>query len=217
MDAASFIGRREPFGRGNHTILDTAVTFKEATAGCTQKLSVLGGRDLRQLVLRGFDPHQDQLFAGRPAAGGRHGRFFLLRQQSVEGRNLHRHGQEHRGHGDRRGDRAASHARHAATAGPEPELLGDQCRRRRPRASHAGPARHPVDSRAPRPDRGADRGAGRRHRPQPHGPIEHLGLAEARGPRDRVRSVHAGFAALGGIGRRSAPTTWTRSCRAATC
>ncbi len=32
-----------------HTILDTAVTFKEATAGCTQKISVLGGRTCANL------------------------------------------------------------------------------------------------------------------------------------------------------------------------
>ena len=37
-----------------------------------------GRQDLRQPVLRDLDPHPHQLFAGRPAAGGRHGRFFVL-------------------------------------------------------------------------------------------------------------------------------------------
>ena len=53
-----------------------------------------------------------------------------------------------------------------------------------------------------RPDRRADRRPGRRHRPQPHGPLEHLGPEEARRPRDRLRPVDAGLAALGRAGRR---------------
>ena len=75
-------------------------------------------QDVRQPVLRELDPHAEQLFAGRPAAGGRHARFLRLHQQPVEGRNVHRHGQEHRGDGRRSGGGAASHARHARTCWP---------------------------------------------------------------------------------------------------
>ena len=96
-------------------ILDSAVMFKESTANCTQKNPILSGRTCANLFFENSTPHADELFAGRSPAGGRHDRFLVLRQQSLERRNVHRHGQEHRGHGDRRRDRAASHARHAAS------------------------------------------------------------------------------------------------------
>ena len=91
----------------------------------------------------------------------------------------------------------------------EPRLLGDQRRRRAARASHPGPARHPDHPPAAGPDRRADRGPGRRHRPQPHRPVEHLGPQEARRPRDRLRPVDAGLAALGRARRRSTATAST--------
>ena len=49
------------------------------------------------------------------------------------------------------------------------------------RASDARAAGHPDDPPAQRADRGADRGPGRRHRPQPHRPVEHLGARRSSG------------------------------------
>ena len=51
------------------------------------------------------------------------------------------------------------------------------------------------------PARRSDGRPGGRHRPQPHGAVEHLGPEEAWGACDRLRPVHAGFAPLGGVGR----------------
>ena len=89
------------------------------------------------------------------------------------------------------------HARHAETAGREPGLLGHQRRRRAARASHARSARHHDDSRASRPAGWVDRGAGGRHRSQPHRPQQHLGAEKTRGACDRVRAIDVGFAAVG--------------------
>ncbi len=100
-------------------ILDKAEVFKQATAGGGRKLSSAGGQDLRQPVLRELDPHAEQFRPGRPAAGGRYAGLLRLHQQPLEGGDVHRHGQEHRGDGDRRGGGAAPHARARPTCWPK--------------------------------------------------------------------------------------------------
>ena len=52
------------------TILDTAVAFKEATAGCQQKFRLLVRQDLREFVLREFDPHRAPAFRWPPGGWG---------------------------------------------------------------------------------------------------------------------------------------------------
>ena len=43
------------------------------------------------------------------------------------------------------------------------------------------------------------------------------GLKKLGAPRDRLRPLDAGLAALGGVGRRVFATAWTTSCRGWTC
>ena len=100
-------------------ILDKAEVFKQADGRRAAEDSAADRQDLRQSVLRELHPHAEQLRAGRPAAGGRHARFLRLDQQPVEGRDVHRHGQEHRGDGRRSGGGAASHAGHARICWPK--------------------------------------------------------------------------------------------------
>ena len=121
LDPAAPARAGRPFGRGNHP---DPRHGRRVQAGCStagqRKIPLSDGQDLRQLVLRELDADANQFRPGRPAAGGRHARFLRLDQQPFQGRDVHRHGQEHRGHGGRRDGRAAPHARHAAPAGPEP-------------------------------------------------------------------------------------------------
>ncbi len=113
------------------------------------------GPDRLQPLLRELDPHPDQLQPGGQAAVGRHPGLLRQRVEPLQGRDVHRHREEHRGDGGRRPGRPPPDARHAPPAGPARRLLDHQRRRRRARAPHAGPARphdHP-------PGQGADRRA----------------------------------------------------------
>ncbi len=60
------------------------------------------GPDRLQPVLRELDPDADQLQPGRQTALGRHPGLLREQLEPLEGRVVHRHGQEHRGHGCRR-------------------------------------------------------------------------------------------------------------------
>ncbi len=183
-------------------ILDSAVTFKEATGNCTQKVPVLTGRTCANLFFETSTRTRTSFSLAARRLGAdtidfsssgsslSKGETFIDTAKNIEAMGIDVVVVRHRTPGT------------AQLAGPEPQLLGDQRRRRPARASHAGPARHHDDPRAPRPDRGADRRPGRRHRPQPHRPIEHLGPEEAGRARDRLRPVDVGLAALGRAGRR---------------
>lgn len=74
--------------------------------------------------------------------------------------------------------------------------FGHQRWRRPARAPDARIARHADHPRATRPHRGPDRGHGRRYRPQPDRPLEHLGPEETRRPRHRVRAFNPGLAPM---------------------
>ena len=190
-------------------ILDKAEVFKQAMAEGERKIPLLTGKTCVNLFFENSTRTRNSFALGRPAAGGRHARFLRLDQQPVEGRDVHRHGQEHRGDGHRPGGGAASHAGHAPPAGPKSPLRRDQRRRRPARTSHPGPAGHHDHPPAQGPAGRADRGPGGRHRPQPHGPLEHLGPQKARRPRDRLRPVDVGLAPLGRVGRGVFATAWT--------
>ena len=138
------------------------------------------GPDRLQPLLRELDPHPHQLQPGRQAALGRHPGLLRQRLEPLQGRDVHRHGQEHRGDGGRRDGRPAPHARAPPPAGPARRLLDHQRRRRRPRAPDPGPARPDDDPPRQGADRGPDRRPGRRHRPLAGRPVEHLGPDQAR-------------------------------------
>ena len=78
-----------------------------------------------------------------------------------------------------------------APAGPARQGLDHQRRRRRPRASDAGPARPADDPPRQGADRGPDRRPGRRHQPLAGRPLEHLGPDQARRPGDPLRPADA--------------------------
>ncbi len=217
VDTAPFVGCRKSFGRGNPHDPRHGRAFKEATAGCTQKISVLGGKTCANLFFESSTRTKTSFSLAARRLGAdtvdfsssgsslSKGETFIDTAKNIEAMGIDVVIVRHRTPGT------------AQLLAQNLELLGDQRRRRGPRTSDAGLARHPVDPRAPRPDRRADGGPGRRHRPQPHGPVEHLGPEKAGGARDRLRPFDAGFAALGRVWAWKWPTTWTPSCRAATC
>ena len=86
-------------------ILDTAESFAEVSTRSRKKVPALQGRDRLQPLLRDLDPHAHQLQPRRQAALGRHAGLLRERLQPREGRDVHRHRQEHRGDGCRRDGR----------------------------------------------------------------------------------------------------------------
>ena len=150
------------------TILDTADGFVEVSQRRRKKVAALTGKVVVNLF---FEPSTRTrtsfgLAARRPRR--RHHRLLRQRLQPQQGRDVHRHGQEHRGDGRRRHGRPPPHARRAAPAGPAPRLLASS-------TPATGPHEHPTQGlldiltirAAQGPARGADGRPGRRHRPQP--------------------------------------------------
>ena len=82
-------------------VLDTAVSLREATAGCQQKLSLLSGKTIANLFFENSTRTADQLFTGRPAARRRYDRFFRFRLEPFQRRDVHRHRAEYRSDGGR--------------------------------------------------------------------------------------------------------------------
>ena len=178
-------------------ILDAAVQFKEATGGCKHKISVLAGKTLANLFFENSTRTRTSFSLAMRRLGGdtvdfsasgsslSKGETFIDTAKNIEAMNVDIVCVRHQ------------HVRHAETAGREPGLLGDQRRRRPARASDPGFARHHDDPRTPWPARWIDRGAGRRHRAQPHRAQQHLGTEKTGGACDRVRAIDVGFAAVG--------------------
>ena len=109
----------------------------------------------------------------------------------AEGRDPDRHGGDAERHAPRHPRRAPPCRRRRRAARPEGRLLGDQCRRRQPRAPDPGAARcahHPPPQ---GPHRRADRGDLRRHPAFARRPLQHPAAQHARRPRPRRRALDA--------------------------
>ena len=175
-------------------ILDTAVTFKEATAGCKQKIPLLAGKTCANLFFEASTRTRTSFSLAARRLGADTVDFSASASSLSKGETF------------------IDTAKNIEAMGIDVVIV----RHRTPGTAHLlaqnldcavinagdGPHEHPtqglldiltIRERRGR-DRGADRGPGRRHRPQPHGPLEHLGAEEARRPRDRLRPVDAGFA-----------------------
>ena len=151
LDAAASAGAGGPFRRGNHARAGQGGRFSPRPQPGRPQDHRPGRQDLLQSFFRKLHADEDELRPGRAAVGCRYARFHLVQQQPFQGRDLYRHGQEHRGDGRRRGRRAAPHARQPPFAFPKPEMLGDQRRRRRSRAPDAGAFGHHDHPPAARP------------------------------------------------------------------
>ena len=145
--------------------------------------------DGREPVLRGLDPHPDQLRGGRQAPLGR--RHHLQREglERVEGREPEGHRADHRGDGGGCGGAAAQRVRRRARARRQrlDRRRRRQRRRRDARAPDPGAARRLHDAQAaprrgitrPRPRRGA-RDDRRRHPALAGRAVERLAAADPR-------------------------------------
>ena len=122
-----------------------------SSSASAKKRNNLKGKVVVNLFFEPSTRTRDQLRPRRPPARRRRARLHLVRLQPQQGRDVHRHRQEHRGDGHRRRRRPPLLVRRTAPAGPAPAMQRRQRRRRRPRAPDAGPARHlhhPPASRA---------------------------------------------------------------------
>ena len=99
-------------------ILDAAEAFKEATDDCRRKIQVLAGRTLANLFFENSTRTRNSFSLAARRLGADTVEFSSSGSSVGEGRDVHRHGQEHRGDGRRCRRRPASHARHAAPAWP---------------------------------------------------------------------------------------------------
>ena len=133
-----------------------------------------------QSVLRELDPHADQLLAGRPALGAdtvdfsssgsslSKGETFIDTAKNIEAMGVDVVVVRHRTPGT-----PQLLAQNLALLGRSTPATARTSIRRKACSTSCRSASAAAASRP-------DRGAGRRHRPQPHGPLEHLGPEEAR-------------------------------------
>ncbi len=184
-------------------ILDTADSFSEISRRDRKKVPALQGRIVFNLFFENSTRTRHQFQPGGEATVRGHPGFLRHRLEPVQGRVVHRHGQEHRGHGRRRHGGPASDAGHAAPAGATREVLDHQCGRRRPRTPHPGLAGLDDDPTRQGSDRRPDRRAGRRHLPLASGPFQHLCPDQAGRQGHPVRAADARVQGLG--------TAWLRS------
>ena len=94
--------------------------------------AVFGRQGHGPSVLRAVDANAHQLQPGRPTSGGGHARLHAVEFQPQQGRDFHRHGQEHRGDGRRRHGGPALFRRGTAPARQASEHERRQRRRRSP-------------------------------------------------------------------------------------
>ena len=158
-----------------------------------------------QPVLRGLDPHPILVRARRQTARRRRHEHVGVLVLDAQGRDADRYRGDAQRHASGHPGGAPPRLRRGRTAGAQGRLLGDQCRRRRPRASDPGAARcahHPPQQGPDRRPRGRDL---RRHpafagRALQHHPAQHHGRARA-----RRRALDAAAARHRAHGRRGLP------------
>ena len=128
------------------TILDTAVMFKEQTADCKQKIPLLAGKTCVNLFFETSTRTRTSFSLAARRLGAdtvdfsastsslSKGETFIDTAKNIEAMGIDVVVVRHRTPGT------------PQLAGPEPPLLGDQRRRRGPRASDPRPAGHPDRS-----------------------------------------------------------------------
>ena len=131
-------------------ILDTAESFAEISTRSRKKVPALQGRIVFNLFFENSTRTRTSFSLAAKRLSADTQDFSAERLEPFQGGDVHRHGQEHRGHGGRRHGRSTSHAGRPASAGSAREGVDHQRRRRRPRAPHPGAARPLDDPQAPR-------------------------------------------------------------------
>ncbi len=109
--AAAPAGPRGAFGRRDPRLARHVGIVRGDLDAQPQEGAGHAGPDRLQPVLRELDAHPHELQPGGQAIVGRHAGLLPERLEPVQGRVVHRHRQEHRGHGGRRRGGAPPHAR----------------------------------------------------------------------------------------------------------
>ena len=99
-------------------ILDTAESFAEISTRSRKKVPALQGRIVFNLFFENSTRTRTSFSLAAKRLSADTQDFSAERLEPLEGRDVHRHGQEHRGDGGRRHGRPPSDARHPAPAGP---------------------------------------------------------------------------------------------------
>ncbi len=180
---------RRPFARPDHGAARSVRRGRQTQPANRQEARRSARPHPDQSFLRGLDQDPELVRACRQAAGRRrdeHGGGHVFR---AEGRDPDRHGGDAQRHAPRHPRGAPSCGGRGRAAVAEGRLLGDQCRRREPRASHPSSARRAHHPPPQGPHRGPDRRHLRRHSPLPRRALQHLAAQRARRPRPRRRAV----------------------------
>ena len=138
---APLVGDRRAFARGDSGPPRPRRGIRRAQPPDREEAGLAARAHADQSVLRGLHPHPGLVRARRQAARRRRhehvGRLVL----HAQGRDPDRHRDHAQRHAPRHHRGAPSRLGRGRAAGQEGRLLGDQCRRRRARASDPGAAR----------------------------------------------------------------------------
>ena len=164
---------RRPFARRDRCAARSLRGGRQAQPPSRQEARRSARPHPDQSLLRGLDPDPELLRACRQAARRRRDEHVDPDLLGAEGRDPDRHGGDAERHAPRHPRGAPPCGRRGRAAVAEGRLLGDQCRRRQPRASDAGAARRAHHPPPQGPHRGPDRRDLRRYPPFARGALQH--------------------------------------------
>ena len=108
-------------------VLDAADQLKTMTAGCAQKIDLLRGATIANLFFENSTRTRTSFSLAARRLGADTIDFSSSGSSFVQGRNVYRYRQKHRGHECRLDCGKTSHPRYATSAGTECRLLCHQC------------------------------------------------------------------------------------------